>query len=67
MRLAMEQAFAAAYLFTGERPVFRAIDEINFLQPVSIGTICTFNSRSCAFNSNLAYLLAPIFQSHLFF
>jgi acyl-CoA hydrolase len=46
----MEQAFATAYLFTGERPVFRAVDEINFLQAVNIGTICTFNSRSQPFS-----------------
>jgi acyl-coenzyme A thioesterase 9 len=46
MRLAFEHAWATAWVFTGAQPHFRAVDEINFLQPVEIGTICTFNSST---------------------
>jgi acyl-coenzyme A thioesterase 9 len=45
MRVAYEQAWATAYLFSGKAPHFRAVDDINFFAPVDIGTVCTFNSK----------------------
>lgn len=44
MRLAYEQAWTSAYLFSGVRPKFIASDDINFLLPVSLGSLCTFKS-----------------------
>jgi acyl-CoA hydrolase len=39
-----EQAWATAYLYSGKAPHFRAVDDINFISPVDIGTVCAFNS-----------------------
>lgn len=46
MRLAFEHGWASAWIFAGLQPHVRAVDEINFLQPVEIGNICTFNSST---------------------
>jgi len=48
MRLALEHGFATAYLFSGVNPVFRAVDELNFIRAVEIGNICTFNASMAA-------------------
>mmetsp|Transcript_54065 Transcript_54065/g.117652 ORF Transcript_54065/g.117652 Transcript_54065/m.117652 type:complete len:258 (-) Transcript_54065:104-877(-) len=37
-------AWATAHVFAGQRPVFRAVDEISFLRPVSIGDIIELTS-----------------------
>lgn len=41
-----EQAWATAFLFSGVPTMFRAVDEINFIAPVDIGTVCVFNSST---------------------
>lgn len=45
MRLAFEQAWSNVYLFTGSRPKFIASDDMNFLLPVNLGSICAFKSN----------------------
>lgn len=44
MRLAFEQAWCSAYIFSGSRPFFLACDDISFLLPVPLGTLVTFDS-----------------------
>lgn len=43
MRLAFEQAWCSAYIFSGALPSFIACDDISFLLPVSLGTLVTFD------------------------
>jgi acyl-coenzyme A thioesterase 9 len=44
MRLAFEQAWSSAYIFSGSLPSFIACDDIAFLLPVSLGTLVTFDN-----------------------
>jgi acyl-coenzyme A thioesterase 9 len=57
MRLAYEQAWATAFLFSGVPTMFRAVDEINFIAPVDIGTVCVFNSMIVFTESNSIQVL----------
>jgi acyl-coenzyme A thioesterase 9 len=45
MRRAFELAFANAYLFGGQRPIFLEVDDISFEAPVDVGDLLVFNSR----------------------
>jgi acyl-coenzyme A thioesterase 9 len=45
VRRAFELAFANAYLFGGQRPVFLEVDEVSFTKPVDVGDLLVFNSR----------------------
>jgi len=44
MRLAFEQAWCSAYIFSGTLPSFIACDDISFLLPVPLGTLVTFDN-----------------------
>lgn len=43
MRLAFEQAWCSAYIFSGALPSFIACDDIAFILPVPLGTLVTFD------------------------
>lgn len=43
-RRAYELAFASAYMFAGQRPVFKEIDEVTFKRPVDIGDLLRLTS-----------------------
>ncbi|KAL0055761.1 hypothetical protein WJX82_004111 [Trebouxia sp. C0006] len=45
MRRAYELAFATAYMFAGQRPTFKEVDEVTFMRPVNVGDLLKF--RSC--------------------
>ncbi|KAL0026597.1 hypothetical protein WJX77_009204 [Trebouxia sp. C0004] len=45
MRRAYELAFATAYMFAGQRPTFKEVDEVTFMRPVDVGDLLKF--RSC--------------------
>jgi acyl-coenzyme A thioesterase 9 len=45
MRRAFELAFANAYKFGGLKPKFIEVDDISFLNPVSVGELLLFHSR----------------------
>jgi len=38
------KAWTVAYMFSRQLPIVKAIDEISFLAPVEVGSICTFNT-----------------------
>ena len=44
-RRAYELAFATAYMFAGQRPTFKEVDEVTFMRPVDVGDLLKF--RSC--------------------
>lgn len=43
-RRAYELAFASAYMFAGQRPIFKEIDEVTFKRPVDIGDLLRLTS-----------------------
>lgn len=45
MRRAYELAFAACYLFGGDKPRFLEVDDISFDAPVNVGELLVFKSR----------------------
>jgi len=45
MKSAYKLAWANAHKYTGHRPFFLALDKVNFIKPVEIGSILTFDSR----------------------
>lgn len=45
MRKAFELAFSTAHVFSSIQPAFKAVDEITFVAPVSIGDIVCFTSE----------------------
>jgi len=56
MRKAFELAWTTAYVYTGMRPTFKAIDEIFFLEPVSIGDIASFKSEVVYTQDNMVQI-----------
>lgn len=42
---AYELAFASTYMFAGQRPVFKEVDEVTFMRPVDVGDLLRL--RSC--------------------
>eukprot|EP01128_Nolandella_sp_AFSM9_P003358 TRINITY_DN1438_c0_g1_i1.p1 TRINITY_DN1438_c0_g1~~TRINITY_DN1438_c0_g1_i1.p1 ORF type:complete len:239 (-),score=39.97 TRINITY_DN1438_c0_g1_i1:147-863(-) len=52
MRIAFEQGWAVAHLFTGTRPRIDRIFEQTFIAPVEIGSTCTFDSEIVYTTSN---------------
>ncbi|KAL3139880.1 hypothetical protein ABBQ38_004174 [Trebouxia sp. C0009 RCD-2024] len=45
MRRAYELAFASTYMFAGQRPTFKEVDEVTFMRPVDVGDLLRL--RSC--------------------
>ncbi len=45
MRLAYEDAWNAAYLHSGERPMIASVDRVNFVRPVQIGELLKIKTR----------------------
>ena len=48
-RRAYELAFATAYMFAGQRPTFKEVDEVTFMRPVDVGDLLKF--RSCVIHT----------------
>ena len=45
MRLSFEAAWSIAHIFCKNRPLFLAVDHFDFLKPVEIGSIVSFNGQ----------------------
>ena len=47
MRLAFELGWANAFVYSGQRPFIRHMDDISFKKPVPVGSLLYFNSQVC--------------------
>lgn len=74
-RRAYELAFASTYMFAGQRPTFKEVDEVTFMRPVDVGDLLRL--RSCILHTQLSppgsnkvhimphtYLLLPVVPVH---
>ncbi|KAL3154228.1 hypothetical protein ABBQ32_013731 [Trebouxia sp. C0010 RCD-2024] len=52
MRRAYELAFASTYMFAGQRPTFKEVDEVTFMRPVDVGDLLRL--RSCILHTQLS-------------
>ena len=48
-RRAYELAFASTYMFAGQRPIFKEVDEVTFMRPVDVGDLLRL--RSCVLHT----------------
>lgn len=51
-RRAYELAFASTYMFAGQRPIFKEVDEVTFMRPVDVGDLLRL--RSCILHTKLS-------------
>ena len=45
MRQAFELAWANTYVYSGQRPFVKHMDDISFKKPVPVGSLLYFNSQ----------------------
>ncbi len=56
MRMSFETAWSIAHIFSQRRPLFLAVDQFDFLKPVEIGSIVSFDGM-VTFTGNTSYII----------
>ncbi|CAM2011053.1 hotdog domain-containing protein [Acanthopleuribacter pedis] len=56
MRLSFETAWSIAHIFSRRRPLFLAVDQFDFLKPVEIGSIVSFDGM-VTFTGKTSYII----------